>query len=211
MADIPVCLRSVRMDLMRGSQPQQPVFLSATNFGTSCWVSPPASRIAFRSKLAFTTSSPPAAGVTPVPAPCLPSLPPAPAPIPHPCPASLSPAPTVTPPLPSPLSPVVTPIPTKTTQKWHLSEGHRRAKLEATPRPGHHAGSIACRCIGTCGLANPAAQAPGTRHPAAAPAFIPSQSGSRRLAVQVPGARQQTPSSRQITTYPPNRIHQEKT
>ncbi len=196
MADIPVCLRSVRMDLMRGSQPQQPVFLSATNFGTSCWVSPPASRIAFRSKLAFTTSSPPA-----------------PIPVPHPCPrpCSLSPAPAVAHPLPSPLSPVVTPIPTKTTQKWHLSEGHRRAKLEATPRPDCHADNSACRYIGTCALANLAAQKPDTRHPAAAPAFIPSQSGSRRLAVQVPGARQQTPSSRQITTYPPNRIHQEKT
>ena len=148
----------------------------------------------------------PATGVTPPPllpvsrsCPYSPSLHPIPRSRRHPYP------------LPSPLSPVVTPIPTKTTQKWHLSEGHRRAKLEATPRPGHHAGSIACRCIGTCGLANPAAQAPGTRHPAAAPAFIPSQSGSRRLAVQVPGARQQTPSSRQITTYPPNRIHQEKT
>ena len=196
MADIPVCLRSVRMDLMRGSQPQQPVFLSATNFGTSCWVSPPASRIAFRSKLAFTTSSPPA-----------------PIPVPHPCPrpCSVSPAPAVARPLPAPLSPVVTPIPTKTTQKWHLSEGHRRAKLEATPRPDCHADNSACRYIGTCALANLAAQKPDTRHPAAAPAFIPSQSGSRRLAVQVPGARQQTPSSRQITTYPPNRIHQEKT
>ena len=196
MADIPVCLRSVRMDLMRGSQPQQPVFLSATNFGASCWVSPPASRIAFRSKLAFTTSSPPA-----------------PIPVPHPCPrpCSLSPAPAVAHPLPSPLSPVVTPIPTKTTQKWHLSEGHRRAKLEATPRPDCHADNSACRYIGTCALANLAAQKPDTRHPAAAPAFIPSQSGSRRLAVQVPGARQQTPGSRQITTYPPNRTHQEKT
>ena len=192
MVDIPVCLRSVRMDLMRGSQPQQPVFLSATNFGTSCWVSPPASRIAFRSKLAFTTSSP-------LPAPCLPLLPLFPIPAPYP------PLP------PSPLSPVVTPIPTKTTQKWHLSEGHRRAKLEATPRPDCHADNSACRYIGTCTLANLAAQKPDTRHPAAAPAFIPSQSGSRRLAVQVPGARQQTPSSRQITTYPPNRIHQEKT
>ena len=149
MADIPVCLRSVRMDLMRGSQPQQPVFLSATNFGTSCWVSPPASRIAFRSKLAFTTSSPPA-----------------PIPVPHPCPrpCSLSPAPAVAHPLPSPLSPVVTPIPTKTTQKWHLSEGHRRAKLEATPRPDCHADNSACRYIGTCALANPAAQKPDTRH-----------------------------------------------
>ena len=198
MADIPVCLRSVRMDLMRGSQPQQPVFLSATNFGTSCWVSPPASRIAFRSKLAFTTSSPP-------------PLSPIPVPHPYPRPCSLSPAPAVAHPLPSPLSPVVTPIPTKTTQKWHLSEGHRRAKLEATPRPDCHADNSACRYIGTCALANLAAQKPDTRHPAAAPAFIPSQSGSRRLAVQVPGARQQTPSSRQITTYPPNRIHQEKT
>lgn len=186
MADIPVCLRSVRMDLMRGSQPQQPVFLSATNFGTSCWVSPPASRIAFRSKLAFTTSSPPPLSPIPVPYPCPPLL-------------SLSPAPTVTHPLPLPRSyrypaPAVTPIPTKTTQKWHLSEGHRRAKLEATPRPDCHADNSACRCIGTCGLANLAAQKPGTRHPAAAPAFIPSQSGSR-----------------QITTYPPNRTHQEKT
>ena len=195
MADIPVCLRSVRMDLMRGSQPQQPVFLSATNFGTSCWVSPPASRISFRSKLAFTTSSPPPLSPIPVPYPCPPLLP-----LPTPC---RYPAPAVTPPLPSPLSPP------KRRKNGTLVRGIDVPNLKQ--RPDCHADNSACRYIGTCGLANPAAQAPGTRHPAAAPAFIPSQSGSRRLAVQVPGARQQTPSSRQITTYPPNRIHQEKT
>lgn len=200
MADIPVCLRSVRMDLMRGSQP------SSRQLSGPSWLlrrrRPHPCLYLHLSPTASTSIR-----QLPVPRSCPypPPLPPPPAspPIPHPC--SLSPAPAVTPP------PAVTPIPTKTTQKWHLSEGHRRAKLEATPRPDCHADNSACRYIGTCALANLAAQKPDTRHPAAAPAFIPSQSGSRRLAVQVPGARQQTPSSRQITTYPPNRIHQEKT
>lgn len=175
MVDILVCLRSVRMDLMWGSQP------------SSRRLSVPAGFYDV---------------VGPLPLPLIYTSPPLPLPLSA---SSLSPAPAVTPP------PVVTPIPTKTTQKWHLSAGHRRAKLKATPDPGHHAGSIACRCIGTCGLANLAAQKPGTQHPAAAPAFIPSQSGNRCLAVQVPGARQQILGSRQTTTYPPNRTHQEKT
>lgn len=193
MVDILVCLRSPCMGLMRGSQPQQPVFLSATNFGTSCWVSPPASRIAFRSKLAFTTSSP-------LPAPCLPLLSPAPIPVPR---SYRYPPPAVTPPLPSPLSPP------KRRKNGTLVRGIDVPNLKQ--RPDCHADNSACRYIGTCGLANLAAQKPDTRHPAAAPAFIPSQSGSRRLAVQVPGAWRQTPGSRQITTYPPNRTHQEKT
>ena len=203
MVDIPVCLRSPCMGLMRGSQPQQPVFLSATNFGTSCWVSPPASRIAFRSKLAFTTSSPPPLSPIPVPYPCPPLLSLSPAPIPVPR-SYRYPPPAVTPPLPSPLSPP------KRRKNGTLVRGIDVPNLKQ--RPDCHADNSACRYIGTCGLANPAAQAPGTRHPAAAPAFIPSQSGSPETWHPTPGAIG-TPAavSRQITTYPPNRIHQEKT